>query len=210
MQNIFHHCSYFIIRYAFILYYEWLYRLKSYFLTGPEYVIHNLSFESTYSVRAAAYNAVGYSNYSEEVTKRTKGLVAETVVDGSSMSSSLNSALPSISEFYRLHLQVSLLVLCVIVSTFRWLINVMYLLCDVFTVGCDLLKQVIVMMENVNWGYQFFFSRICRCNSLLWLKQDKTHHKSTTWCNYQLSMYSEIKALCGLVVYAGYCVWISC
>ena len=82
-------------------------------------MIHNLSFESTYSVRAAAYNDVGYSNYSEEIFKRTKGLVAETVVDGSSMSSSLNSALPSTSFIYDFHRQVTVLVLCVAVFTFR-------------------------------------------------------------------------------------------
>lgn len=86
---------------------------------GLEYVIHNLSFESTYSVRAAAYNAVGYSDFSEEITKRTKGLIAETVVDGSSMSSSLNSALPSSLLIHSFHRQVALLVLCVVVFTFR-------------------------------------------------------------------------------------------
>lgn len=91
-----------------------------FFFPGPEYVIHNLSFESTYSIRAAAYNDVGYSDYSEEITKRTKSLVAETVVDGSSMSSSLNSALPSTPNIHGYHRKVALLVLCVIVFTFRW------------------------------------------------------------------------------------------
>ncbi|XP_055934212.1 protein amalgam-like [Argiope bruennichi] len=62
---------------------------------GNEFVIHGLSFESDYSIRIAARNTVGYSNYSEEVVQRTKGLIAETVVDGSSVSSSFNSAVAS-------------------------------------------------------------------------------------------------------------------
>ncbi|XP_054716570.1 neural cell adhesion molecule 1-like isoform X2 [Uloborus diversus] len=62
---------------------------------GNEFVIHDLSFESAYSVRVSAHNAVGYSNFSEEIVQRTKGLLAETVVDGSSVSSSYNSALSS-------------------------------------------------------------------------------------------------------------------
>lgn len=101
---------------------QYIFVIELIFFSGPEYVIHNLSFESTYSVRAAAYNVVGYSKYSEEIIKRTKGLMAETVVDGSSMSSSLNSALPSSSDIHGFHRQVALLVLCVVVFTFRWII----------------------------------------------------------------------------------------
>ncbi|GIY34279.1 fibronectin type-III domain-containing protein [Caerostris extrusa] len=62
---------------------------------GNEFVIHGLSFESDYSIRIAARNTVGYSNYSEEIVQRTKGLIAETVVDGSSVSSSFNSSVSS-------------------------------------------------------------------------------------------------------------------
>ncbi|GIY73924.1 fibronectin type-III domain-containing protein [Caerostris darwini] len=62
---------------------------------GNEFVIHGLSFESEYSIRIAARNTVGYSNYSEEIVQRTKGLIAETVVDGSSVSSSFNSSVSS-------------------------------------------------------------------------------------------------------------------
>ncbi|GBO35620.1 hypothetical protein AVEN_182274-1 [Araneus ventricosus] len=68
---------------------------KNFFSSGNEFVIHGLSFESDYSIRIAARNTVGYSNYSEEVVQRTKGLIAETVVDGSSVSSSFNSAVAS-------------------------------------------------------------------------------------------------------------------
>ncbi|GBO37050.1 hypothetical protein AVEN_183835-1 [Araneus ventricosus] len=82
---------------------------------GNEFVIHGLSFESDYSIRIAARNTVGYSNYSEEVVQRTKGLIAETVVDGSSVSSSFNSAVASALMADIFQHYVSILVLYLII-----------------------------------------------------------------------------------------------
>ncbi|GFQ70754.1 fibronectin type-III domain-containing protein [Trichonephila clavata] len=85
-----------------------------------EFVIHGLSFESDYSIRVAARNIVGYSNYSEEIVQRTKGLIAETVVDGSSVSSSFSSALSSTLQTDSFQHCVAFLVLYVfIVSEYR-------------------------------------------------------------------------------------------
>nr|XP_042910807.1 neural cell adhesion molecule 1-like [Parasteatoda tepidariorum] len=58
---------------------------------GDEFIIQDLSLESDYSIRIAVRNVVGYSNYSNIIVQRTKGLLAETVVDGYSLSS-LNSS----------------------------------------------------------------------------------------------------------------------
>ncbi|GFY14349.1 neural cell adhesion molecule 1 [Trichonephila clavipes] len=87
---------------------------------GNEFVIHGLSFESDYSIRIAARNIVGYSNYSEEMVQRTKGLIAETVVDGSSVSSSFSSALSSTLQADSFQHCVAFLVLyIIIVSEYR-------------------------------------------------------------------------------------------
>ncbi|KAG8197246.1 hypothetical protein JTE90_007498 [Oedothorax gibbosus] len=78
---------------------------------GNEFVLPDLSLESDYAIRIAARNTVGYSNYSQEVILRTKGLVAETVVDGQSVSSSFNSAKDS-----------SLRASCVLQAVVLWLL----------------------------------------------------------------------------------------
>ena len=140
-------------------------------------MIHNLSFESTYSVRAAAYNDVGYSNYSEEIFKRTKGLVAETVVDGSSMSSSLNSALPSTSFIYDFHRQVTVLVLCVAVFTFRW-----------SGVSCLILKELPMTKSWEIKTFSFHFPYML-CNSSLCSTSRYTQINSTTRCYLNLFVY---------------------
>ncbi|KAF8794523.1 Fasciclin-2 like protein [Argiope bruennichi] len=56
--------------------------------TGNDVMIQDLNFDSDYAVRVSARNEIGYSNFTETLIQRTKGLIAETVVDGSKVLSS--------------------------------------------------------------------------------------------------------------------------
>ncbi|XP_054706938.1 fasciclin-2-like [Uloborus diversus] len=62
---------------------------------GHEFVIQDLNFDTDYEVRVSAKNAIGFSNFTEPSLQRTKGLVAETVVDGSSILSSTFNQSPN-------------------------------------------------------------------------------------------------------------------
>ncbi|XP_035216704.1 neural cell adhesion molecule 1-B-like, partial [Stegodyphus dumicola] len=70
---------------------------------GNEFVIQDLNFDTEYAVRVSARNAIGFSNFTETQVQRTKGLVAETVVDGSSvLSSTFNGCPRQFSVFHHL------------------------------------------------------------------------------------------------------------
>lgn len=71
------------------------------YISGNEFVIQDLNFDTEYEVRVSAQNAIGFSNFTESLVQRTKGLVAETVVDGSSiLSSTFNHSSKSYSFFH--------------------------------------------------------------------------------------------------------------
>ncbi|KAG8176459.1 hypothetical protein JTE90_025028 [Oedothorax gibbosus] len=65
---------------------------------GTEFMFHDLSLDTNYSVRVRAQNDIGLSNYTEPQTQRTQGLVAETVVDNSKVLSSTFSGTSSRSS----------------------------------------------------------------------------------------------------------------
>ncbi|GIY09077.1 hemicentin-1 [Caerostris extrusa] len=56
--------------------------------TGNDFMIQDLNFDTEYAVRVSARNEIGFSNFTETLIQRTKGLIAETVVDGSKVLSS--------------------------------------------------------------------------------------------------------------------------
>ncbi|CAL1277837.1 unnamed protein product [Larinioides sclopetarius] len=66
--------------------------------TGSDFMIQDLNFDSDYAVRVSARNEIGYSNFTATSIQRTKGLIAETVVDGSKVLSSTFSKSPRLLQ----------------------------------------------------------------------------------------------------------------
>lgn len=87
----------FILKISFFIITE---SILFHYISGNEFVIQDLNFDTEYEVRVSAQNAIGFSNFTEPLVQRTKGLVAETVVDGSSiLSSTFNHSSRSYSFF---------------------------------------------------------------------------------------------------------------
>ncbi|GFS37743.1 hemicentin-1 [Nephila pilipes] len=61
---------------------------------GNEFLIQDLNFDTDYEVRVNARNEIGFSNFTDSLIQRTRGLVAETIVDGSKVLSSTFSKSP--------------------------------------------------------------------------------------------------------------------
>nr|XP_042911090.1 fasciclin-2-like [Parasteatoda tepidariorum] len=85
---------------------SWRYAKEYSTSSGTDFMLQDLNFDMDYAVRVSAKNNIGFSEFTDPKLQRTKGLIAETVVDGgnvlsstfsdSAMSSSLNHPLYSL------------------------------------------------------------------------------------------------------------------